>query len=158
MCSSPDALHVASPFLGSQVRNISFYLFINILSLHWHILCFLELTTCSKASSAAELNPLARLVEGDKFRQMMRHQNRTLRFGFDYPLVCALLRCTLSIFPGEMKISLEDVALLFGYPMHGRWWGGWSPQVVASGYPGEVRARPANNFTNNHGPTSSWLR
>jgi hypothetical protein len=37
------------------------------------------------------LLPLACLVEGDNFRQMMHHQDHTSQFGFDYPLVCTLL-------------------------------------------------------------------
>jgi hypothetical protein len=34
---------------------------------------------------------LVHLVEGDNLRQMMRQQDLTSWFGFDYPLVCTLL-------------------------------------------------------------------
>ena len=65
------------------------------------------------------------MVEGDLMHHAMAPANRTHRFGFDYQLVCALLDRwrpeTHSFhFPwGEMTLTLEDVALLFGLPCSG---------------------------------------
>jgi hypothetical protein len=58
-------------------------------------------------------------------RAPLRPTERRSRFGFDYQLVCALLDRwrpeTHSFhFPwGEMAVTLEDVALLFGLPCTG---------------------------------------
>jgi hypothetical protein len=72
---------------------------------------------------------------------------RISRFGFDYQLVCALLDRwrpeTHSFhFPlGEMAVTLEDVALLFGLPCSGESMGAVDPpsRRVARRYPREVR-------------------
>jgi hypothetical protein len=56
---------------------------------------------------------------------MMRHQDRTSRFGFDYPPRLRTpgpmaSRDTHFSFPlGEMTIFLDDVGLLFGLPCAG---------------------------------------
>jgi hypothetical protein len=64
-CLSSVALHAASPFLGSQVRNISLYLFINVFSLHRHLSRFLEQAMRSRASSACMLGRGGQLAADD---------------------------------------------------------------------------------------------
>jgi hypothetical protein len=86
-------------------------------------LIFIFVLWCSLR--AAGLLPLTHLVEGDLMRAPLRPTERRSRFGFDYQLVCALLDRwhpeTHSFhFPwGEMAVTLEDVALLFGLPCTG---------------------------------------
>ena len=66
-----------------------------------------------------------RLVEGDLMREARRPADRKSRFGFNYQRICALLDRwrpeTHSFhFPwGEIAVTLEDVALLFGLPCSG---------------------------------------
>jgi hypothetical protein len=66
-------------------------------------------------------------------RAALQPAERRSRFGFDYQLVCALLDRwrpeTHSFhFPwGEMAVTLEDAALLFGLPCSGSPWGLLTP-------------------------------
>jgi hypothetical protein len=80
---------------------------------------FVVQATRSKASS------LARLVEGDLMRAALRPAVCKSRFGFDYQLACALLDWwhpkthNFHFLWGEMAVTLEGVALLFGLPCSG---------------------------------------
>jgi hypothetical protein len=65
-----------------------------------------------------------------------------------------------------MDVTLKDVALLFGLPCSGEPMGavdptdGWRDDILTR-FTGVVRRSDAPEvpeFTNSHGPTSSWLR
>ncbi|KAM0876719.1 hypothetical protein ACQ4PT_035983 [Festuca glaucescens] len=94
---------------------------------------------------AAGLLPLARLVEGDKLRAQVRPAERMTRFQYDFPLLCALLdrwrpeTHAFDFFVGEMTVTLQDVALLFGLPCAGQAMGA---RDVGNGWRDEFLARP----------------
>jgi hypothetical protein len=112
------------------------------------------------------------LVEEYLMRAAWCPAERISRFGFDYQLVCALLDRwrpeTHSFhFPlGEMAVTLEDVALLFGLPCSGESMGAvdpppdvWHDDILAR-FAGVVRrpdAPEVPDFTNSRGPTTTWL-
>jgi hypothetical protein len=92
-------------------------------------------------------------------RAALQPAERRSRFGFDYQLVCALLDRwrpeTHSFhFPwGEMAVTLEDAALLFGLPCSGSPWGLLTPpppelwcEVLLERFAGVVR-RPDTSPT-----------
>jgi hypothetical protein len=93
-------------------------------------------------------------------------------FGFDYQQVCALLNQwrpethSFRVPPGEMAMTLEDVALRFRLPCLGEPMraidppNAWRDDIIAR-FAGVVRCPDAPevpNFTNSNGPTSAWLR
>ena len=121
---------------------------------------------------AAGLLPLARLMEGDLMRHTVRQQDRATRFGFDYPLLCALVdrwrpeTHTFHLPVGEVKPTLQDSAMLLGLPCAGQAMG---PLDVSATWRDEILARfehvvrnehapPYEIFVNTVGPTAKWLQ
>jgi hypothetical protein len=101
---------------GSQVHNISFYLFVNMIH------CTDTYYIFGSRLWAARLLPLGPLVEGDNFQQMLRHQDHTSRFGLVYPFVCALVDWCPEMhtfhFPwGRWRSLWRTWPSCLGYPM-----------------------------------------
>ncbi|KAM0876718.1 hypothetical protein ACQ4PT_035983 [Festuca glaucescens] len=131
---------------------------------------FVQLTLWIPKLRAAGLLPLARLVEGDKLRAQVRPAERMTRFQYDFPLLCALLdrwrpeTHAFDFFVGEMTVTLQDVALLFGLPCAGQAMGardvgnGWRDEFLARFAKNDRAPAPYQPFDCAHGPTSTWLQ